>query len=244
MILDILKDVNKYMHGIGILPAVRIKQTKDGIMLQSIGPDQVLIVHSKSALKFSDDELVFGLGQLGLLQSILDCPEYAENAKITLGRDDNKTLSKIDFANSTGDFTNSYRLMNKQYLDVLMPELQYLGNKWKIELTPNLNSIKRFNLQTNANPDETTFVMKLVKDNLEVSFGNPGNHSGRFVFAENVKGSMRGECIFPISVFQKILNLSAHAQTAHVKLTDEGLMCVSLNSGLVEYDYLIPALSK
>ena len=244
MILDILKDVNKYIHGIGVLPAVRINQSKDGIALQSVGPDQCLIVHSKSALKFSDDEIVFGLGQLGLLQSILDCPEYAENAKITLGRDDNGNLSKIDFATTNDDFTNSYRLMNKKFLDVLMPEMKYLGTKWKIELTPTLNAIKRFNLQTNANSDETTFVMKLVKDNLEVSFGNPGNHSGRFVFAEKVKGTMRGECIFPINVFQKILNLSSHAQTAAIKLTDEGLMCVSLNSGLVEYDYLIPALSK
>lgn len=244
MILDILKDVNKYVHGIGILPAVRVIQNKDSVTLQSVGPDKQIIVHATSKMKFSDDETIFGLGQLGQLSSLLNCPEYEENAVIKLGKDASGQLSKIDFANSAGDFTNSYRLMSKQLLDTLMPELKFLGSKWSMEFTPALNSVKRFNLQSAANPDETSFVIRAVNDTLEISFGTPATHSGKFVFAEGVKGKFGADCAFPITVFQKILNLSASANTATIKLTDQGLMCVQLDSGLVDYQYLIPALSK
>lgn len=245
MILDILKDVNKYVHNIGVLSTVRIEQDKKtGISLQSIAADKQLIVHGSSELKFSDDDCVFGLGQLGQLQSLLSCPEYEENAKITLGKDPSGNLSKIDFANSSGDFTNSYRLMSQQLLDTIMPKMRFLGTKWNLELEPSLNSIKRFNLQAAANPEETSFTMRLVKTNLEVNFGTPATHSGKFIFAEGIKSKLSGDCVFPIAVFQKILNLSSHAEKAEIKLTDEGLMCIELNSGLITYQYLIPALSK
>lgn len=245
MILDILKDMNKYIHGIGVLATVRVEQDKKkGIALQSIGLDKQLIVHGSSELKFSDDDCVFGLGQLGQLQSLLSCPEYEENANITLAKDSSGNLSRIDFANSTGDFTNSYRLMGQQLLDTIMPKMRFLGTKWDLEIEPSLNSIKRFNLQAAANAEETSFTMKLVKSNLEINFGTPATHSGKFVFAEGIKSKTAFDNAFPIAVFQKILNLSSHAEKAELKLTNEGLMCIELNSGLITYQYLIPALSK
>jgi len=242
MIQDILKDINKYVTGIGSLPAIRVTQAEDKLSLQSIGPDKQLVVFGTSEKTFSDDDTVFGMGQLDLLQKILECSEYAENANISLARDGDGKLSKIEFANATGDFTNSYRLMSKALLDTLMPEIKFLGSKWTMELAPSLNAIKRFNLQASANSDETSFILKLVKGNLEVGFGTPATHSGKFVFAEGVTGKVT-EGAFPVAVFQKVLNLTAHANSASIKLT-EGMMCVQMDSGLVEYHFFIPALSK
>jgi len=243
MIQDLLKDLNKYVTGIGSLPAIRVNQTESKMELQSISPDKQLVVFGFSDSKFSTDETTFGMGQLDLLQKILDCPEYEENAVISLGRDTDSKLSKVDFSNPAGDFTNSYRLMSKPLLDTLMPEIKFLGSKWNLELAPSLAAIKRFNLQAAANSDETSFIIKLVKGNLEVSFGTPATHSGKFIFAEGVNAGKVTESAFPVAVFQKVLNLTAHAATATIKLT-EGLMCVEMNSGLITYHFFIPALSK
>lgn len=245
MVLDILKDINKYIHGIGLLPAVRIEQSKKGINLFSSTAENQLIINGSSELKFSNDECIFGLGQLGQLQSILECPEYAENAKITLGKDKSGALGNIDFVNANGDFSNSYRLMNQQFLELLMKRSEFLGGiKWGLSLTPALNSIKRFNLQAAANSEETAFTMRVVNNTLEVNFGSPATHSGRFVFADKVSGKANIDLTFPVAVFQKILNLSSHAESAEIKLSSQGLMCIELNSGLIVYQYLIPALTK
>ena len=141
MIQDILNDINKYINGIGVVPAVRVTQDKaSGIKLQATSPDKTVVINATSSLKFSDDDAVFGLGQLNQLDTILSCPEYEKDAAITITKNGD-TLNNIEFSNLAGDFSNSYRLMSKTLLDTLMPEKTFLGSKWSVELTPSLSSI-------------------------------------------------------------------------------------------------------
>lgn len=243
MIQDILRDVIKYVHGVGVFPAVKVDQTANGVTLSSTNAEKTVVMTATSALKFSDAETTFGLGQLDLLQRLLDCPEYEENVSIGLGQEGDK-LDRIEFANAAGDFTNNYRLMSKALVETLVPPTKFVGAKWAVEFAPPLASVQRFNLQASTNPGETSFVIKTVKNNLEVSFGTPATHSGRFVFANGITGKTMGDLPFSVPVFQKVLNLSAHAQSATLKMADRGLMCMTLNSGLVEYNYYLIGLSK
>lgn len=244
MIQDILNDVNKYINGIGVVPAVRVIQSPtSGVKLQATSADKTVVINAKTDLKFSDDDAVFGLGQLNQLDTILSCPEYEKDAVITITKNGD-ALSNIEFSNKAGDFTNSYRLMTKVLLDTLMPEKTFLGSKWSVELTPSLSSIKRFSLQAAANADQTSFIIKTVNGKLEIHFGTPATHSGKFVFADNIQGKTKGDCIFPVAVFQKVLNLTAGAQSSTVKITEQGLICIEIDSGLVQYQYYILGLTK
>lgn len=244
MIQDILNDVNKYINGIGVVPAVRVVQAPDAdIKLQATSADKTVVINAKSSLRFSDDDAVFGLGQLNQLDTILNCPEYEKDAVITITKNGD-AMSNIEFSNAAGDFTNSYRLMSKTLLDTLMPEKTFLGSKWSVELTPTLSAIKRFSLQAAANSDQTSFIIKTVGGKLEIHFGTPATHSGKFVFADNIQGKTKGDCIFPVAVFQKVLNLTAGAQSSTVKITEQGLICIEIDSGLVQYQYYILGLTK
>jgi hypothetical protein len=244
MIQDILNDINKHIHGIGVVPAVRVIQTKGaGIKLQASSVDKTVVINANSKLQFSDDDAVFGLGQLGQLENILGCSEYEKDPQITITKN-GEALTNIEFANAAGDFTNSYRLMTKTLLDTLMPEKTFLGSKWSVELTPSLASIKRFALQAASNSDQTSFIIKTVNGKLEIHFGTPATHSGKFVFADNIQGKTKGDCIFPVTVFQKVLNLTAGAQQSTVKITEQGLICIEIDSGLVQYQYYILGLTK
>jgi hypothetical protein len=244
MIQDILQDVIKYVHGVGVFPAVRIVQTKDGIELFSTNAEKTVVLNASSKLKFSDEEIVFGLGNLDMLQKILDCPEYKENVNISLGTDAGSKLDRVEFENATGDFHNQYRLMNQKIVETIVPSNKFMGAKWSVEFVPPVSSIQRFNLQAAVNSSESSFVMKANNKNIEVSFGTPATHSGKFVFANNLPGKVVGDLPFSVPVFQKVLNLSSHAQSATLKIAERGLMCMTLDSGLVEYNYYIMGLSK
>ena len=243
MIQDILRDVIKYVHGVGVFPIVRVEQTPGGISLSSTNAEKSVVLNAYTELKFDDTTATFGLGQLDLLQRILDCPEYEENVSIGLGREGDK-LDRIEFANAAGDFTNNYRLMSKALVENQVPPTKFVGAKWAVDFVPPLASVQRFNLQASTNPSETSFVIKTVKNNLEVSFGTPATHSGRFVFANDITGKTIGDLPFSVPVFQKVLNLSSHAQSANLKMADRGLMCMTLNSGLIQYNYYMIGLTK
>lgn len=243
MIQDILRDVIKYVHGVGVFQAVRISQNDDGIEIISTNAEKTVVLNAKSKLKFSDDEIIFGLGNLDMLQKILDCPEYEENVDIKISKDATGRLDTIHFKNAAGDFSNHYRLINQKIVEDMIGNNKFVGAKWNVEFTPPAHSVQRFNLQATVNSSENCFVIKSNNKNIEVSFGTPATHSGKFVFANNVTGKVNGELPFSVPVFQKVLNLSTHAQTALLKL-HEHVMCLQLDSGLVEYNYYIMGLSK
>jgi hypothetical protein len=243
MIKDALQDLIKYVHGVGVFPALHITQTAEGMNISSAAADKTAVVQAETALKIGDGELVYGLGQLELLDYLLKCPEYKENEKITLVNDDDGKLSKVVFTNAAGDFTNSYRFMSQTLVETLVKAVKLKDVAWTGTCTPPVASIQRFNMQASANSSEQSFMLKSDADKLVITFGTPATHGGSFTFATGASGKVNGVQQFPVAVFQKILNLSANAKTTTMKVAD-GIMCFELDSGLVKYNFYIMALSK
>lgn len=243
MIKDALQDLIKNVHSVGVFPALHITQTDEGMSISSAATDKTAVVQATTALKIGDDELVYGLGQLDLLDYLLKCPEYKENEKITLVNDDTGKMSKVVFSNAAGDFTNSYRFMSQALVETLVKAIKVKNVNWAVECSPPVNSIQRFNMQAAANSSEQSFMIKSDADKLIITFGTPATHGGSFTFATGVSGKLASSAPYPVSVFQKILNLSANAKTVKLKITD-GMMCFDIDSGLVQYNFFIMALSK
>lgn len=245
MIQDILQDIIKYVHGVGVFSAVRVIQTKDGIEMISMDDAKTVVLNASSSLKFSADETVFGIGKLDTLQKLLDCPEYEENATVAMHKGSDGSFDQIEFANASGDFTNNYRLMSLGFINSTIPEKRFLGAKWDVEFPPSAASVQRFNLQASANSGENSFTIKTIKDKLEVSLGSPTDNNGRFVFANGITGKLNGSLPYSTPVFQKILNLTTQSASSTIKIAESrGTLCVTLDSGLVNYNYYLMGLSK
>lgn len=243
MIKDVLQDLIKYVHSVGVFPALHITQTADGMTIKSAAADKTSVVTAETSLKIGDSELVYGLGQLELLDYLIKCPEYKENEKIALVNDDDGKLSKVVFTNAAGDFTNSYRFMSQTLIETLVKaNLKAKGIQWLAEVTPPVASIQRFNMQASANSSEQSFMIKSDADKLIITFGTPATSGGSFTFATDVAGKINVQQ-YPVQTFQKILNLSANAKSVKLKIAD-GIMCFELDSGLVKYEFFIMTLSK
>jgi hypothetical protein len=95
--------------------------------------------------------------------------------------------------------------------------------------------------QAGANSDETQFIAKTEGTDLKFYFGDHSTHAGNFVFQNNVTGSLSKTWNWPVSRVLSILGLQGDKV---MRFSDEGVVEITVDSGLIEYRYLIPAQRK
>ena len=86
-----------------------------------------------------------------------------------------------------------------------------------------------------------TFNVMTKDGNLVFSFGDASTHAGEFVFQHGVEGTLSHTWSWPVAQVQAILGLDGDAT---MSISDQGAMMISVDSGMVKYDYILPAQSK
>jgi hypothetical protein len=174
----------------------------------------------------------------------LKCPEYKDGAIINVVKETRNNVelpTGIHFKNATGDFKNDYRFMNEAIINEKLKTVKFRGASWDIEVTPTVSAIQRLKFQAAAHSEETVFQVSTKDGNLVFSFGDASTHEGSFVFAPNVTGKLKQTWAWPVSQVQAILNLSGDIT---MKISDQGAMQISVDSGIATYDYILPAQTK
>ena len=77
--------------------------------------------------------------------------------------------------------------------------------------------------------------------NLIFKFGDANTHAGSFVFEAGVAGKLKNSWLWPVNQVLGILNLPGDIT---MQIADAGMMQITVDSGITEYNYLIPALTK
>jgi len=76
---------------------------------------------------------------------------------------------------------------------------------------------------------------------LKFYFGDHSTHAGNFVFQANVGGTLKREWAWPVKIIISILDLTGDKT---MRISDDGIAEITVNSGLAVYSYKIPAQSK
>jgi hypothetical protein len=244
---DHLLDIVKHALPIGI-ELVKVTGTKTETTINSIAEDRSVIVEAKFKAPVAEFNGVFGMPNLAKLNTILGIPEYAKEAKLTiLTRDvdvDGTTVklpAGVNFTNKAGDFKNDYRFMGKEVVEDKLKAVKFRGVKWNVEFTPSVASIQRLRYQAAANNEITTFVAKTEKGALVFYFGDAASHAGNFTFDNNVAGTLSKAWSWPVN---QVIAILALAGEKTFKISDEGAAMITVDSGLIEYSYIIPAQTK
>lgn len=241
---DILQDLVAHTHSLGFLPLVKISSDDKETNIEAMAEDRSVIVTAKTHNPVDGIEGVFGMPNLNKLDLHLKCPEYKENAKIsvvTAQRNGEEIPTGLHFQNAAGDFQNDYRFMNTEIINEKLKTVKFKGAKWDIEFQPSMASIQRLKFQAAAHSEETVFQVATKDDNLVVSFGDASTHAGSFVFQASVEGKLKQTWSWPVSQIQSILGLSGDIT---MKIADAGALQITVDSGLAEYNYILPAQSK
>lgn len=241
---DYLRDIVKNTYGLGIIDLVKVTGTDTETTIEAIAEDRSVIVQAKLNGPVPEFLGVFGMPNLGKLNTILGIPEYKDDAKITLTKQDRNGESVavgLHFENKAGDFKNDYRFMAAEIVSDRLKSVKFKGANWNVEFEPTAINIQRLRFQAQANSEETTFTAKTEGTDLKLFFGDHSSHAGNFVFQSGVSGSLSRGWNWPVAAVISILSLPGDKV---FRLSDDGAAQITVDSGLATYNYILPAMTK
>ena len=240
---DILQDVVAHTHALGFLTLVKVSND-EGTTIDAMAEDRSVILTAEAHTTVAEFTGTFGMPNLDKLALHLKNPEYQKDAKIDVvsaERNGEVVPTHIHFENTTGDFENDYRFMNKAIIEEKLKTVKFKGATWDVTVQPSVASIARMKLMSAAHSEEPVFNVKATEGNLVFSFGDASTHAGEFVFQHGIEGTLQHTWSWPVAQVQAVLNLDGDAT---MSISDQGAMKITVESGMVKYDYILPAQSK
>ena len=240
---DILQDIVAHTHALGFLSLVKVTSDTD-TTVESMAEDRSVILTASTNNPVAEFTGTFGMPNLDKLSLHLKNPEYQKDAKIDViqaDRNGETIPTHIHFENAAGDFENDYRFMNKAIIEEKLKTVKFKGAQWNVEITPSMASIARMKLMSAAHSEEPTFNVRTTDGNLVFSFGDASTHAGEFVFQHGIEGTLQHTWSWPVAQVQAVLNLDGDGT---MSISDQGAMKITVDSGMVKYDYILPAQSK
>jgi hypothetical protein len=240
---DNLKDLIDHTYGLGIA-LIKVTGTESDTTFDALADNRSVAVNGTFKNPIADFIGVFGMPNLSTLKTIIGFEEYDKDSIINVGRterDGEELPSTIHFETKTGDFINDYRLMIKSVINEKVKRVTFPGAKWNVEFEPTIAGIQRLKKQSQANSEAEQFMFKTDGSNLKVYFGDVSTHNGNFVFNTAVTGTITGKHMWPVKEFLTIMDLVGDKK---VKISDQGAIEITVDSGIATYVYLLPANKK
>lgn len=242
---DILQDIVSHTQSLAFITMLKVTSDDAATTIESIADDRSVIL--KAQTKQPIDELAgtFGMPDLNKLAYHLKNPEYNKDATIAVVSDvrNNETVpTHIHFENTAGDFHNDYRFMEKTVIEEKLKSVKSKVSSWDVEFEPSMASIQRLKFMAGTlDQDDKLFQVKTENNDLNFYFGDLNTHAGKFTFHHGVSGVLKHTWAWPVEAVQKILNLDGDKK---ISITDQGMMMITVDSGLAIYDYMLPAQQK
>jgi len=243
---DILQDIVKHTHSLGFIDLVKIVGDDKSTEMDAMAEDRSVVVKATLKNPVSEMQGTFGMPNLGKLDILLKLPVYKDKAEITVNTQDRngKTMPVgLHFENDSKDFKNDYRFMNAEIVEEKLKSVKFRGVNWHVTIKPTMPDVQRLNFQAQANAEENVFSVATDGDNLKFSFGDASSHAGEFVFAQGIKGTLSKSWAWPVAQVTQILKL-IDSNECEMSFSDDGALQITLDSGMAEYQYILPAQTK
>ncbi len=263
--LNYLRDLVKNTGNLDV-QIIKITGDSDGkVNIEGMDEGKTIVVKGKFLKDIPEFEGTFGLSNLGDLSGYLNiCQGPSAKMEIvrenrtfsTVAKDDDgqpildgdgnpthedvteNVIAKFDFKVGAKKMVNPYRTVDKR---MIPDQYNFLGANWDIEFEPSQTSIDDLTKQASIGFTET-FGVKTEDGDLYVVLGDPEDPAS-FVFAEDVDGEMKNSWLWDLGKVLNILKLSSNAECT-MSFLDKGVLQITLNTGLAEYNYILPAKAR
>jgi len=238
---DALNDLIAHTVDLGFIDTIKVTGTDAETKIEAIAEDRTVVVSGRFKKASTYFAGTYGMPNLGKLKTILGFDEYDENATINMSyqaHDGSQVPCAIHFETEHSDFINDYRLMSQAVVEDRVKMPKFAGATWNIDFEPKVAAIQRLKKQAGANSDQLTFTTKMDKTDLKVYFGDVSTHSANFIFETQYNGTIQRAWAWPVKQFLAIMS---SAGDKRIYISDQGAMKITVDSGLTEYEYLLPA---
>lgn len=245
-IRDILKDIVKHTHSLGIFEMVKITGTNTETQVETVNADKTVIFKGKTQTPVSDfQDQTLGLSRMSVLQGYLQYPGFdsdgATVSVVTQERNGETIPVEVKFLAEDG--TDAiYRFMLADVINQQLKEIKFRGAEFDVDIAPtvkNLKDLSYFNGILGA--FESNFSPKIQDKKLYFHIGDGVSDRTKILIAENVDAKLNGDLRWPLDIVLRILKLSDTASAATLSINTKGLLQIKIHSGLAEYTYLLPA---
>ena len=241
---DHLLDLVEHTYDLGCIDTVKITGNTEETLINAVAEDRSVIIEGKFLVPVADFVGTFGMPNLAKLKILLNLQEYRENAQIAVVRQDRNGEEMpvgLHFRNAAGDFKNDYRFMTAEIAAEKLKTPKFRGVNWHVEFEPMVAGIQRLKMQASANSEELNFKAKTDGTDLKFFFGDHSTHAGEFVFQAGISGALKHAWSWPVKQFISIMDLTGDKI---VRISDDGAAQITVNSGIAEYNYILPAQQK
>ena len=241
---DYLSDLVAHTQVLGNISFVKITGDTKSTVIEAVSDDKAVILQGNYKNPIAEFIGVFGMPDLNKLNIILNIPEYEEGAQITVTKENKNgadVLSGLHFENKVGDFKNDYRFMTTAVVNEKLKAIRAKDVKWNVTINPSVAGIQRFKFQKDVHSSEPLFMAKTENKTLKFFLGDLSSHAGSFIFEPNVTGTLSKGWNYPVQPVLAILGLLGDKT---MMISDEGLLQITVDSGLAVYNYKLPAQAK
>jgi hypothetical protein len=238
---DYLLDLVQHTHDLGCIDLIKIVGDDKTTQIVGLAEDMSVVVEGEFKNPHPDFVGTFGMPNLGKLKTLLNLQEYKEDAKLTITKRADGEPDGITFENKIGDFKNNYRFMASGIVNEKLKTAKIRPVTWHIEFEPTNAAIKRLKWQMSANAEEPNFQVKTDGTDLKFYFGDHSTHAGNFVFQSDITGQLKRAWSYPAKQFASIMDLVGDKT---IRISDDGVAQITVDSGVAVYNYLLPAQSK
>lgn len=241
---DFLIDVVEHTVPLGSFEHLRIDGNDTETKISSTEKERSVVLRATMHATIPDFVGTFGVPNLNQLSTLFKIPEYQDDkAKLTVERkavNGAEQPTVIKFENGAGDFKNEFRLMASNIIENIEPLLKFNVTSWPVTFVPSVAAQQRLRYQTGANPEEKAVTFRIEGGEVKAMLGDASSHSGSFVFQTGVDPKAKETIVVPVLVVNSILALSGDKK---MQMGGPGMM-ISVDSGIANYDYIIPMLTK
>jgi hypothetical protein len=243
-IKDTLHDVVEHTFKLGNIDLVKVTGTDKDTNLESLAEDKTVVVQASFKSPVAEFIGVFGMPNLGKLNTLLNLEVYREGANISVtskSQNDQVVLDGIHFENKDKDFKNDYRFMSTALVNDKLKKVTFKEPSWDLEFEPTIAGIQRLKMQASANSEEPLFTAKTEKNDLKFFFGDHSTHAGNFVFHPGCGDKINRAWSFPAKQVISILDLVGDKK---FYIANAGAAMITVDSGIAVYKYILPAQTK
>ena len=245
---DILKDIVKHTHSLGIIQAVKVTTDDNSTVLDAMDDDRTVVLRAKMHNRVEEFAGKFGMGRLGVTSGYLSYENTDDSGKSygadisvgTMERNGETVPSEFKFS-MKGVFDATYRVISSELVDSQIKTANFRGAKWDVEIMPSSKAVK--DLQTFAgilSAYDPLFTVKTEGNDLLFHIGDAATDKLSLKFATNVEGTLSTGWSFPLATVLTILKLG-DTSTMSIKISDLGAMAIHIDSGMGLYEYILPA---
>lgn len=248
MLSEVLIDILAQTHGLGFIEMMKIDSNATGTTIAAINDDKSVVAYGTLKSPLTELDGVVGLSRMAVLQGYLKYPHFVDSNAIidikTTQRDGTDVPTEINFV-APGGHESSYRFMHKDVVEEQVKVPNFKGAAWDVVISGTdeiLKDLSYFNGVLGA--FEPTFTAKTDGNNdLNFYIGSGPTDRATVPVAKAVNGSLTGNLTWPLVETLAILKLASKADDCTISFSNKGVLKIEMETGIGNYEYLLPARS-